>query len=109
MSKFICVNEECEKFGVIDERLNNTYKFIDNKLQSNNAPCPKCGKIREEFNENEEIPLSEKNIDIGKYSSVSKQEQKEILKKRSHEHYLKEVKPFKDHQLGEAIKNFKNA
>jgi hypothetical protein len=107
--KFVCRNEQCEKFGIEEEYLSNTYKVINGKLQSNNAPCPCCGQIREEINPNKDIPLSQKNIDIAKYSSASPQDKREMLKKRSHDHYEKEIKPFKEHQLHETVKNFKEA
>jgi len=107
MSKFICRNLGCPKFGIEDEYLSNTYKLVDGQFISNNAPCPNCGKIREEINEN--IPLSEKNIDIGRYSSASKQDKREMLKKRSHDHFEKKIKPFKEFQIQETIKNFKTA
>lgn len=106
--KFICKNKKCEKFGVEYEYLSNRYTVIDGALRSNNAPCPTCGSIREEFNPNE-VPLSEKNIDIGKYSSASKQGKREMLKKRSHDHFKKEIQPFKEHQLRETVRNFKEA
>lgn len=107
--KFVCRNERCEKFGIEEEYLSNTYKVINGKLQSHNAPCPCCGEIREEINPYKDIPLSEKNIDIAKYSSASPQAQREMLKKRSHDHYEKEIKPFKEHQLHETVNNFKEA
>ena len=109
MSKFICGNPECSKFNFGDEYLKNSYKFVDGKLQSNHAPCPVCKSIRQEINPNDDIPLSEKNIDIGKYSSSSPEGRKEILKKRSHDHYEKEIKPLKEHRLRETISNFKKA
>lgn len=105
--KFVCRNEQCEKFGIEEEYLSNTYKVINGKLQSNNAPCPRCGQIRKEINPNMDIPISEKNIEIAKYSSASPQAQREMLKKRSHDHYEKEIKPFKEHQLHEIVNNFK--
>lgn len=107
MTKFICKNKDCKKFGVEDEYTSLTYKFINGALQATVAPCPCCGEIREEINPNEDIPLSDKNISIGKYASASKEEKTEMLKKRSHDHYQKQVKPFKDHQLNEAMKQMK--
>lgn len=108
MSKFICQNKDCALYGVEDEYFKNTYKFVDGNLQSNNAKCPKCGSVRTEINPNSDIPLTEKNIEIGKYSSASSTDKKEILKKRSHEHYEKEIKPFKEHQLNTAVQQFKS-
>lgn len=107
--KFVCKNSECSRFGIEDEYFNNTFKIIKGKLQSNNAPCPCCGEIREEINPYKDIPLSEKNIEIGKYSSASPEDKREMLKKRSHDHFEKEIKPFKEHQLHETIKQFKEA
>lgn len=105
--KFVCRNEQCEKYGIEDEYLSNSYKVIGGKLVSNNAPCPCCGEIREEINPYKDIPLSEKNIEIGKYTSASPEQRKEMLKKRSHDHFEKEIKPFKEHQLHETVKQFK--
>nr|DAI70574.1 MAG TPA: type-2 restriction enzyme [Caudoviricetes sp.] len=105
--KFVCRNEQCERYGVEDEYFSNSYKVIGGKLVSNNAPCPCCGEIREEINPYKDIPLSEKNIEIGKYSSASPEDKREMLKKRSHDHFEKEIKPFKEHQLHETVKQFK--
>lgn len=105
--KFVCRNEQCERYGVEDEYFSNSYKVIDGHLVSNNAPCPCCGEIREEINPYKDIPLSEKNIEIGKYSSASPEDKREMLKKRSHDHFEKEIKPFKEHQLHETVKQFK--
>lgn len=107
--KFVCENPDCIKFGIEDEYFTNTYKSIDGKMVSNNAPCPKCGKIRREINENANIPISEKNISIAEYSSLSPEDKKTVLKKRSHEHYKKEIKPLKEHKIQEAVKQFTEA
>lgn len=104
--KFVCENPDCEKFGVVDEEFNNTYKMVDGHLLSDKAPCPVCGKIRKELANN--VPLSEKNIYIGSYTMASPEQRREILKKRSHEHYEKEIKPFKENQLHEAVSQFKS-
>ena len=104
--KFVCENPDCERFGVVDEEFNNTYKMVDGRLLSDKAPCPVCGKIRKELANN--VPLSEKNIYIGSYHMASPEQKREILKKRSHEHYEKEIKPFKEHQLHEAVSQFES-
>ena len=103
MAKFVCKNENCERYGIEDEYFSLTYKVVGGELQATVAPCPCCGKIREEINPND-VPLSQKNIAIGKYASASKEQKTEMLKKRSHEHFEKKIKPFKDHQLNEAVK-----
>ena len=107
--KFICENPDCSKFGIEDEYITTTFRIVDGHLQSKDAPCPSCGQIRREINPYKDIPLSEKNIEIGKYSSASPEAKRAMLKKRSHDHYEKEIKPFKEHQLHEAVKNFKEA
>ena len=108
MSKFVCENPDCERYGIEDEYLSNRYKMIGGQLVSDNAPCPKCGSIRREVNLYQSVPLSEKNISIGEYTMSSPEERKEMLKKRSHDHYMKEVKPYKDHQMNQVMSEFKN-
>lgn len=109
MSKFVCENKDCPKFGIEEEYFSNAYKMVNGELQSNNAPCPRCGQIRKEINLNKDVPISEKNIEIAKYSSASPEDKRAMLKKRSHDHFEKEIKPFKEHQLHEATKQFKEA
>lgn len=109
MSSYKCTNDQCPKFGVVEDYYRDTFKMIDGRLQSVNAPCPCCGQIREEINPNKDIPLDQKNISIGMYTSASPEQRKEMLKKRSHDHYEKEIKPFKEHQLHETVKQFKDA
>lgn len=109
MVRFICKEEGCKRKDIADDYYSNTYKMVNGSLQSNNAPCPSCGKIREEIDFNKEIPFSQKNIDIAKYSSSSPEQKKAMLKKRSRDHFEKEVKPYKDHRLQEAVKQFKDA
>ena len=109
MSKFICRNAECPNCGKIDEYFSNTYKMVDGHLVSNNAPCPKCGQIREEIVPGKDIPLSEKNIYLTTYTMAAPEERREMVKKRSHEHYEKELKPFNEHQINAAVKQFKDA
>ena len=107
--KFICKNENCERYGVEDDYTTVRYKLVDGHLQADCINCPYCGQLREEVNANTNIPLSEKNISIGIYSSASPEQRREMLKKRSHEHFEKEIKPFKEHQLHETINKFKKA
>ena len=74
MSKFKCENSECEKFGLLEEELTNTYKMVNGQLISDKAVCNVCGKIRTEINENQDIPINQKNINYGKYSSLSSED-----------------------------------
>jgi hypothetical protein len=105
MSKYVCTNKECKNFGVQVTIAKNTYKLVDGMLRSSNDLCPICGQIRQELNTN--IPLSEKNIELGKYSMASKEEKTAMLKKRSHEHFEKKIKPYKEHIWNETVKSFK--
>ena len=104
--KFVCENPDCKNFGVEFEELNNTYKMSNGHLVSDKAPCPLCGQIRKEISDT--TPLSQKNIYIGNYQMASPEGRREILKKRSHEHYEKEIKPLREHKLNEAVKQFKS-
>lgn len=104
--KLVCRNSGCKNFGMEEEFTHSVYTMVNGHLQSVNAPCPCCGEIREEINEAEKIPIEQKNIEFGKYSSASTEEKQNILKKRSHEHYMKEVKPYKEQKLNEAVTAF---
>lgn len=107
MPKFVCVNKDCKQYGIEVEYTQVTYRFIDGELRAECAECPECGQKREEINENTSIPLSEKNVQFGgQFSSASPEGRKEILKKRAHEHYEKEIKPFREHQIHEAMRQF---
>lgn len=106
--KFVCKNKDCKSYGVEVEYTEVTYRFINGELRAECAECPDCGKVREEINENANIPLSEKNVQFGgQFSSASPEGRREILKKRAHEHYEKEIKPFRDYRMNEAVKQFK--
>ena len=106
--EFICENKNCENYGKKFKFYNNTYRMINGALVSNNAPCPCCGQIRKEVNP-DDVPLSEKNIDLMRYDMSSPEEKREILKKRSHEHFEKKIKPYKEHRLNDAVKTFQEA
>ena len=105
---FICENKECLEFGVPHTYTRNSYKYIDGKLVSNNAPCPKCGQLRKEVNL-DEVPLSEKNITLMRFDMSTPEQKREILKKRSHEHFKEKIEPYKQEKLNEAVSNFKEA
>lgn len=107
--KFVCENKDCEKYGIEDEYVRTTYKMIDGHLVSENAPCPCCGKLRKEINEAANIPISEKNLMYGEYSSASPEQKRAMLKKRSHEHFEKHIKESKEEKINAAVKAFKNA
>ena len=107
--KYICENKECSRFGVEDNLVSETFVFRGGKLVGKNAACPCCGKERREVNANNQIPLSEKNISLAKYTMASPEGRREILKKRSHEHYEKEIRPIKEEKLRKTVEAFKEA
>lgn len=106
---FVCRNKECKRWGVEDYYSSAVYTLINGKLVAVCAPCPCCGQEREEINLNESIAIADKNITMGMYSSASPEQRREMLKKRSHDHYEKEIKPRKEHQLHEMVEKFKNS
>ena len=109
MSKFVCLNKECKGYGKEEEFLSNEYKLVNGHLVSNHAECPFCGKIREEIDENADIPIGEKNFSIGEFASSSIDKKREILKMRSHEHFEKNIKESKEQKINDAVKAFKSA
>ena len=109
MSKFVCLNKECKGYGKEEEFLSNEYKIVNGHLVSNHAQCPICGELREEINESVNIPISEKNLSLGEYSSASPEKRKQMLKQRAHEHFEKHIKESKEQKINDAVKAFKNA
>ena len=105
--KCVCRNKDCKRYGQEDFYPSTTYRLVDGHLVSDDIRCPACGQVREEINENAKIPLSEKNVGIGQYTMASTEQRKEMLKSRAHAHYEKEIKPFREHQIHEAMKQFK--
>ena len=52
MTKFVCRNKDCKKYGVEVEYTQVTYRFVNGELRAECAECPECGQEREEINEN---------------------------------------------------------
>ena len=106
--KYICHNPECPKCGVEEELTKEIFVFRNGHLVGQNCPCPKCGKEREEINPAKDIPLSEKNIEIAQFSGMSMEQKREALKKRSREHFQKEIKERKYGLLNQAMTEMRN-
>lgn len=108
---YICNNPLCSENGVRHEYLINNFKYsaIDHRLVSEHEECPKCGCKRTIINEAENIPIGEKNVGIGEYTGASAETKREMLKRRSHEHYEKHIKERKEYMIHEAVSNFKEA
>lgn len=102
MSKYTCKNGGCSLNGKVVYQSKTTYKFSNGELIKTPYYCKNCKKQLIEIEE-EVVPLSEKNILVGKFSSYSKEEKKAVLKKRAHEHYNKEIKERKRDLLGKAF------
>jgi hypothetical protein len=106
--KYICLNPKCENYQIEDEYLKEVYSFTNGKLIGKNCRCPRCGQNRKEIDPNVDVPLSEKNIEINKFDGLSVQQKQEVLKKRSHEHFKKNIKERKDGLLNKAMSEMRN-
>lgn len=109
MSHYICRNEKCPCFDVPDEITRETFKYVSGEgLVGEHAACPSCGERREYVNPKADVPLSEKGVNFGQYSSASTEQKREILKKRSHEHFESKIKERKDYLMNKAIGEMKS-
>jgi hypothetical protein len=106
--KYVCLNSQCENYQKEEEYHKESYSFVDGKLVGSNCRCPRCGQMRKEINPNADMPLSEKNIGINFFSSMSAEQKREVLKKRSHEHFNKKIKERKDGLLNKAMSEMRD-
>jgi hypothetical protein len=107
--KYVCKNKRCKSFNKEDEFYNEIFIYENGKLIGEHQRCPECGCIREFINKDENIPLSEKNINIGRFNGMSVKDKQDLLKKRSHEHYEKKIKEKKEYLLHETVRKFKKS
>lgn len=107
--KYKCLNKKCKLFNEEFEYLVVNYKVVGGRLVSDKVECPMCGEMRVEINENANIPISEKNIEINEFSSLSKEQRVASLKKRSHDHFEKNIRESKEQKIKTAVKTFRNA
>lgn len=107
--KYVCENPSCSKCGVEEEFVVETYVMREGRLVGKGAVCPVCGSLRREINPNENVSPAEKNLTLAKYSMSSPEQRREILKKRSHDHYEKEIRPSKEEKLRKTVEAFKEA
>lgn len=87
MSRFKCINEECSLFDkeIIVERIKWVFNESTKKLiPSDPVVCKECGSELQVI-KNEKIP----EICINKFDSLSPQQKREVIKKRSSEHLRK--------------------
>ena len=104
MSYYLCENKNCARYGHQETVTRESFKYVSGVgLVGENAKCPICGQMRKYVNPDANVPLSEKNIGFGMYSSASAEQKREMLRKRSHEHFNKKVKERKDHLMNQAM------
>lgn len=106
--KYICLNPDCSKYQLPEEVIRESFVMRDGKLVGKNCICLECKKERMLDNPNEKIPIAEKGIVMGTYASMSKEQKREMLQKRSHEHFKKEIKERKDGLLNQAMSEMRN-
>lgn len=106
--KYVCENTDCSKYGVEEYYVSETFKYQDGRLVGSHAVCPSCGKERKEVNPNKDVPLSEKNIGVNLFQGMSTEQKREALRKRSHQHFNKEIKERKDGMLNQAMTEMKD-
>lgn len=106
--EYVCNNPECPECGKKEYFSSETYKYRSGRLVGEHSQCPKCGVEREEINPNKNVPLSEKNIGIGLFAGMSKEQKQEVLKKRSHEHFKRNVEERKEGLMSRAINEMRN-
>lgn len=89
MNNFTCLNCKTNFFvssySVILKNLNPTYKY---KFTGKQIECPDCKSQEISYLEK---PGDFKTLELGKYSMLSIPDRQESLKKRSHEHFKREV------------------
>jgi len=95
---------ECKDCNKIKELTKVRFVFINNKFVAD-VKC-ECGKYMKDISE--QIPLSEKSFSIATFQSLSNEDKQNMLKKRSHEHYEKKIKPEKDYKHNLIVKQVKN-
>lgn len=103
--EFTCRNKNCERFNQEESCYKVVTVYGSDGPVCKQQPCPKCGEMRE--NTTEIIPLSQKHIGVLKIPSMTKEQKTAMLKKRSHEHYVKEIKESANFKLGSAMKEMR--
>ena len=104
--KFKCINEKCNLVNIEFDVYNVKYITLGYKLAPN-LFCNSCKKrLHEILND---IPISQKNISIGKFAGMTPQQRQQILKKRAHNHAKKveKIDEIKRHKWTEAVDKFK--
>lgn len=102
--KYICTNPDCGRYQQEEYLASETFYFHCGKIIGAHSCCPECGRERKDVkNPDADIPLSQKNVNINNMGSMSMEQRREILKKRSHEHFEKEIKERKEGLINAAV------
>jgi hypothetical protein len=104
--KIYCNNINCDDYNIREEIIRARWIFKDNHLVLKDQYfCQKCGQLKvvEELEHKDGF-----TVNIGKFSSKSRDEKISSLKKRATKHYEQHIKPYKEHVNNEAISEFRN-
>lgn len=93
--KVKCNNKNCEDFQRIVEV--QDWDGIDSYTLFLLKKCPICGLQRKTVELRVEDKPEGFNVHFGKFSAMSKEDQKKVLKKRSQEHFSKHIKGKKEY------------
>ena len=93
--KVMCNNKHCRDFKSIVEV--EDWQGMDSYSLFLLKKCPTCGSQRKTI----ELKIEDKpegfNVYFGKFSAMSKEDQKRVLKKRSQDHFKKNIKDKKEY------------
>lgn len=93
--KVICRNKDCSEFNKEVFYSSTSYRIISSgRCVSKDIECPVCKIEREELKIEHPDGFS---CNFQKIGSMSPQERKKVLKKRSNEHYQKHIKEKKQY------------
>lgn len=94
--KVKCTNESCRDYNQIRET--EDWDGMDSFILLKRITCPLCGTKGEIIpEERQEETKGFGGVGFGIISSLNPQEKKAFLKKRSNEHYKREIKPKKEY------------
>lgn len=104
--KYMCTNPECCNFAIEKEVFSHTHVCRGGEMVCLETICKKCGSYGKDLTPF--VPISEKNIVFATVASMSKEKKVEVLKKRSHDHFKKNIAEKKDGLLKQAIGEMKS-
>lgn len=104
--KYTCNNPNCERYQIEVEVQWNGSDALDLK---NKTMCPVCRDKMKCLDKSSATNSSVQNITTSKLSTMSILERKEMLKKRSDDHYRRTIKNKKEFLDNQFIKQAKNS